>query len=299
MKITNEMILLIVFIQFCFLIYQILKISNICNEAFTTESNTELQKQIASFYQADIASIQSLGEVAKALIGGGNLVPGNLTISGNLTAPNIINTPTFTNGIRVPLGQKINLQSNTIDNNNADTISSGTFDVSALCIVGHGSGNGSPIRNIHLWDNVVIDRDLNVKSNLTSNSATITGDFTVNNNITSKSATITNDFAVNGKLNVGGRIKAYTPIIYINNGDVTHNADNYGINQVILFNGPGNLTLPAANSCPGQILFITNWTGGNKYMYYNCNGSSNEIRIDSWRTIMITNDGNCWLGRIG
>lgn len=192
-KITNNMILLIMFIQFCFLMYQISKLSNICNEAFVAIESTDLQTQIATFYQADIAAIQSLGNVAKALISGGNLVPGNLTIggnltiSGNLTVPNIINTPTFINGIGVPMLQTINLQSDAANNNNTtDTISVGIHDSSALCIVGHGNGIGNNTlpRKIHLWDNVVVDNNLSVNNDIKANSGTINSYFTVNSMLT-------------------------------------------------------------------------------------------------------------------
>jgi hypothetical protein len=158
--------------------------------------STSIESQIATFYQADIASIQALGAVAKALITGGNTVPGNLTINGdlniksklnvtsnttlgtttlgnttingNLTAPNIVSMTKFTNGLGLSLGQKINLQSNISSNNVADTISTGSFDTTSLCIVGHGTGSGNENgpRKIRLWDNVTIDNDLTVNNNI-------------------------------------------------------------------------------------------------------------------------------------
>jgi hypothetical protein len=193
MPISNEFILIIMLIQFLFIMYQI---SCLKKENF---ESTSIESQIATFYQADIASIQALGAVAKALITGGNTVPGNLTINGdlniksklnvtsnttlgtttlgnttingNLTAPNIVSMTKFTNGLGLSLGQRINLQSNISSNNVADTISTGSiWDATSLCIVGHGTGSGNEDgpRKIHLWDNVVIDNDLNVKSNITA-----------------------------------------------------------------------------------------------------------------------------------
>jgi hypothetical protein len=282
MIITNEIILLIIFIQFCFVMYQISKISNICNEAFETVVNTDIEKQIATFYQADIASIQALGNVAKALITGGNIVPGNLTINGNLVAPKIINTPTFTNGLGLPIGQKINLQSNISGNNVADTISTGTFDATALCIVGHGTGSGneSGTRNIHLWDNVLVDKDLTVKGNLVSSGNTING-----------------NSKINGNVNISGRLQVYTPFIYVDSSSTTHIADQYGINQIIILRG-GTLRLPHASSCAGQVLFLISWMNNNTNVIFN-NGNDRTITVQPYQLNILTNDGTNWLSTYG
>jgi hypothetical protein len=214
MAFSNEFILIIIIIliQFLFIMYQF---SLLKNENFN--STTDIETQIATFYQADIASIQALGNVAKALITGGNIVPGNLTISGDLnvksklTAPTIINTPTFTNGLGLPLGQKIYLQSNITGNNlTADTISAGTFDQSAMNIVGHGNENAA--KNIHLWDDVVVDRNLTVK-----NSLHVKGDFQANK-VSYMDTLYVTHVIVGAKIHIGKwDITADDNYIYFNN----------------------------------------------------------------------------------
>jgi cytoskeletal protein CcmA (bactofilin family) len=180
------------------------QISWLKNENFDATTPSTIQAQIATFYQADIAAIQSLSQVALNLIStGANIVPGNLTISGNLatngntkisgnldttgnttingdlnikgntTLNGTVNTVKDLNvngNFGVPLGRSIFFQNGTGDGV-SDTISVNTHDNPALCIVGHGTGNQgrSPDRNIHLWDNVIIDSNLKVKNNINAN----------------------------------------------------------------------------------------------------------------------------------
>jgi hypothetical protein len=82
---------------------------------------------------------------------------GNLNVTGDIIIPEG-KTMYFENG----------------SDGQTDSISVNRFDNPALCIVGHGTGNQgrSPGRNIHLWDNVIVDSNLKVNNNINANEIT-------------------------------------------------------------------------------------------------------------------------------
>jgi hypothetical protein len=146
---NKDLLIIIMAISILYLFYEINNLKKI--EGFTT--NTATQEQINTavkrIYLADVEAIRLLSNFAIQLSQGGTTVPGSVTFSGDIS---------LTSGKVIDLGS----DDTTRGGYNAGKISYGhpVWDSSALCIVGKGTNDSN--RRIRMWDNVIVNKDLNV-----------------------------------------------------------------------------------------------------------------------------------------
>jgi len=110
--------------------------SNIETGALTPGSSTA----------ADIYTIGGLTALLGVYFGSTLQVQGQTTLNSGLSVNGTISIPTKTY-ISLASGGPAD----------SDTISSTNYDTTALGIIGHGT---SPNRNIHLWDNVIVEQEI-------------------------------------------------------------------------------------------------------------------------------------------
>jgi hypothetical protein len=140
-NISNNYILIILFIIICYSIYLTNKIRNINKENFDIVLNTSSTPATPQTVYLDITAIKNLSNMITQLNEGNYTIPNNTTVNGTfkITGPN----------------------SSVIVGSSADGISSSIsdsrFGANTLCIVGQGIG---PNRNIKMWDNVAIANKL-------------------------------------------------------------------------------------------------------------------------------------------
>jgi hypothetical protein len=249
----NNIIIIILIINLLFTFYLYFKI-NKTNENFTASSPDQLKQTIKDIYQADIASIRSLADIATKLQAGGTTVPGNLKIS-QILGVNYIDTA-FND-------------TTTGRSQFAGRIQYGGLDANALGIVGKGLGETD--RLVHIWDHCKVENSLTVP---TINATNITA-----TNITSTNLNLTNIVAPVFKMN-RGIVKAQ-PECYMDfvsspesativGKAVDKTTDNLGSRRIDLWDNVivyGSLTTSTGNiQAQGNINCVTD--GFNSSIFY-------------------------------
>ena len=146
----QEILLVINFIILFYIIYKINCLENDKIETFDATTDAAIRQAVNQVYTVDVDAIRSLSKFAIALTQGGMTVPGDLTIAGSIKDN------------RIDFGYN-----DTSREANAGKIEYGTFDPTALCIVGKGVPNTR--RKVKIWDDVIVENDLNVGGNTTVN----------------------------------------------------------------------------------------------------------------------------------
>ena len=146
----QEILLVINFIILFYIIYKINCLENDKIETFDATTDAAIRQAVNQVYTVDVDAIRSLSKFAIALTQGGMTVPGDLTIAGSIKDN------------RIDFGYN-----DTSREANAGKIEYGTFDPTALCIVGKGVPNTR--RKVKIWDDVIVGDDLSVGGGLKVN----------------------------------------------------------------------------------------------------------------------------------
>ena len=87
----------------------------------------------------------------------------------------LVNETNMMGHVRIPKNTPIEFGAGETKEVNAGKITYGTWDDKALCIVGGGGAAGQGTRKVHVWDDLIVNNDLNVTNNLKVNNTINTG----------------------------------------------------------------------------------------------------------------------------
>jgi hypothetical protein len=310
MEKPNNIILIILIFNLCFMFYLYLQIKHLKKEQFSSTSQEQLKQTIKDIYQADIGAIRTLSDIAGKLQAGGTItVPGDLTITGSLTTGSLKNSSFETGYLDTSK-----------EGNAGKIVYGGSFDPAALCILGKGTDGTN--RKVHIWDNLVVNRDTLIQNNL--DIGTTTNTFYLNTQGTAKlnnleteyikvCATDANADGVSGTISNGKHDAASLCIIGKKVGEnrTIHMWDDLLVNRNLYVANNINVPGDGFNSCMsyvtgagGNILMSVPLTTGLYISTYSLSNDSNTTG-SVWTYIMpdTRNGGSLntalWNGRIG